>query len=150
MIFAKIRLYIAAVLFFGWIAYLAYLALNFNHPVILSRSQLLTTEWAVVADIKVDEKGDPSPEVQVVEDLHWDKQKPELPKSISIINLADANYPEKKKLESGKHLLLLGKKQGDQYTVALTPNSPGEHGGRVYLYPWNPEIEKQFQKYRSP
>lgn len=142
MSFAKIRLCFAAILFVGWIGYLAYLALNFAHPVIVSRSQFMAADLLVVAEIALDEAGKPKPVVDLIENL----SKGELPPKLTIANLTDLKYPEEKTPKAGKHLLLLQKLEVGSYKVAATPPSPGDKGGRVYIYPWLPDVEKQVKK----
>ena len=41
MTVARVRLLLAAVLFFGWLGWLAYLAYFKTHPVVVSRSQVM-------------------------------------------------------------------------------------------------------------
>ena len=142
MSFAKIRLFLAALMFVGWIGYLAYLALNFAHPVVVSRSQWMAAEFPVIAEIEVDASGKANPAATLVESL----RKGELPAKLNVSNLADLEYPEKRPPHSGRHLLLLMRTEGNSFKVVPTPPSPGDHGGKFYIYPWTPEVEKQAVK----
>ena len=47
---ARVRLIVAAVLFFGWLCWLGYLAFTKTTPVIVSRSQVMAANRFVVAD----------------------------------------------------------------------------------------------------
>ena len=66
---ARVQLIVAAILFVGWLGYLAYLALGHSQPVVVSRTQLMNAtsfptlpdisgSW-VVAEVDVDESGKP-------------------------------------------------------------------------------------------
>src|SRR5208282_4262454 len=48
---AVVRLVVAAVLFAGWIGFLAYLAVTSSRPVVLSRPQFLVSTYDVIADV---------------------------------------------------------------------------------------------------
>src|SRR2546425_12893870 len=85
---AKLRLAVAAILFLGWIGYLAYLVLISRHPVILSRPQFLVSNLYVVATLTSDAD---KPEKKVhIEEIIWavtEKDRPTKGEEITVEDL---------------------------------------------------------------
>lgn len=65
----RIRLVVAAVLFFGWIAWLSYAAVSKSRGPVVSRAQAAATTHPVIAELKDGTEGQPSQFVVVVEAL---------------------------------------------------------------------------------
>jgi hypothetical protein len=82
-------LVVTGALFFGWLAFLGYLAATKTNPVIVSRSQAMASTHFVTAEVKVDPAtGLPERLVTAVEDLrpHGDPLDP----AIAVLNIKDA------------------------------------------------------------
>jgi len=116
-----LRLLIAAVLFVGWIGWLAYLAFTASQPVVLSRPQLLISNFDVIAEIS----GLDRP--VTIQEVSWPRDSKDLPKAgqdISIVNLAECDDKEHGWEGPGTYILPLTI-DGKTYQVAPTPRSPG-------------------------
>jgi hypothetical protein len=134
-----VLLAVSALLFAGWLTWLGVQALKHAQPVVVSRAQLLSAKYLVVA--KVGEGG--SVHVNEV----W--RSPERPA------LRPGDTPKVADLETavgyqgpGEYLLPLAAGANDQYAVPLPPVSPGynkplpEHRR---IYPWTPEVQRQLE-----
>jgi hypothetical protein len=117
---ARVRLWIAAALFAGWIGWLAYLAATTTHPVVLSRPQFLVSTLDVIADVHA-ANGHPAEEVTVRE-VHWPPNGREklVGEQIRVIDLPRCEGWD----GAGSYILPLVR-DGDAYRVASTPPSPG-------------------------
>jgi hypothetical protein len=138
---ARFRLLLTAVLFVGWIGYLAYLAFTSGtrpvtqeHPIVLSRAQLLVSTLDVIAELHADQ--DRPATTVTIKAVHWSRQEPP-PVSpgatISVPNLAHSSGWK----GPGEYILPLVKTAGGEYEVASTPLSPGykpsgEAPARIY------------------
>jgi hypothetical protein len=134
---AVFRLVLAALLFFGWIGWLAYLTTTLSHSVVLSRPQLLVSDLAVIAQVDSDGSDDSRPGATVdVREVAWSrdgKDKDLEGKSISVPNLPEISREDGWE-GPGRYLIPLVKKQAGadgatQYSVPGIPSSPGfPHG----------------------
>jgi hypothetical protein len=120
-----VGLALSAVVFLGWIGYLAFLVYTTHHPrsVVLSRPQLLNADLDVVARVN-----DPSGPVTVraVEWVRAGLQPPAEGESLRVTNLKQClvDNEETRSLPPGEYLLPL-KRVGDDFEVAPTAPSPG-------------------------
>ena len=144
---AKLRLIVAAVLFFGWLGWLGYLAFTASQPVVLSRPQFLVANLIVIADIE-DLK---SP--VLVREIYWPApQQALLPadKKLEIANLADCS--DRGWAGPGPYILAL-MSDGKAYYLVPTPPSPGFRAGkaaapRIYLL--TPQTRSQLGQIEKP
>ena len=159
MTVARVRLVVAAVLFFGWLGWLAYLAYFKTHPIVVSRSQVMAANRYVVAKIKFEpDTGALSKEVTVETDLH--PQGPPLTGTIRVPNLETAEIVGGgTRFEADKQYLLLLSPLpgGNEQIFELTrppgriyrpppPNNKRTEPGRPYAYRWdNDEVRRQFE-----
>jgi hypothetical protein len=142
-----IRLSLAALLFFGWIGYLSYLAATSRHTVVLSRPQFLTSSLDVIAAVERPD-GNGEPGVKVLE-VHWprdDAARKLEGTTIPVADLADCEgYGD-----PGEYILPLNRDTKGIYHVAPTPPSPGYGGGRPRIYPLTLETRQQLQNVPKP
>lgn len=147
MKFARLRLVVAALLFAGWIGWLAYLALTSSRPRLLSRPQFLVSQLDVVAVLKAGDHG-PSPDVQV-EEIYWSSLPPQELRSTRVSNLSRLTAEDGWE-GPGRYLLPLVKEH-DHYRVASIPPSPGldprHERPRIYLV--RPEMLEQLRVIRG-
>lgn len=139
MSFPRVRLYVAAALFIAWLGYLAFLVVNYRHPMVVSRSQWSAADTIVVAEVVLDDMGKPSEEVSLVESLRGK----DVAKTFRVPGLRDALPPTQQPFTETRRLLLLRAVPGGGYQIAETPPSPGDGVTRRYVYPWSPEVERQ-------
>jgi hypothetical protein len=139
---AVVRLLVAALLFAGWVGYLVYLVVTTPRtpagtPLVLSRPQILVSEFDVVGEVERTKMGDV---VKVLTVLYPDSEKGLEGKQITITNLDQCKalpradqHTDQKAVEvppdysgPGQYLLPL-RKVGDglDYEVVPTPGSPG-------------------------
>jgi hypothetical protein len=138
MTFAKIRLGLAALLFAGWLGWLAYAVANKGTVQVVSRAQLL------VIEVK-----DASGAAIVKENLRGETASGE----IAIVNWRTAVLPlsDRKSsdtLSPGVYLVAVNKVVGNQFSIAGLPRSPGieaQTAERPLVYPWNDDVQKQVQ-----
>ena len=150
MSLARIRLFVTAALFVGWLGWLGYLAANKTNPAIVSRSQVMAATHFVVARVAFDpETGVPSKDVTVVEDLR-PVGKP-LFNSLRVTNLNDAQIAGGHRYEDrGEYLLLLERDPlGDgEWKLVVPPERRGRTDkapARPWAYRWDdPELKRQF------
>src|SRR5262245_38596581 len=126
MTFAKLRLIVAALLFFGWLGWLGYAVSRKGTVQIVSRAQLTAATHWVVAELKVGSDGLPIEKVTVKEVIRGDKITGE----IEVRRLASALTPlpvagESRSPPPGDYLLPLVKVGDGVYRVAGSPRSPG-------------------------
>jgi hypothetical protein len=147
---ARLRLILSALLFAGWIAWLAYLAATTTRPNVLSRPQFLFSTLDVVA--LIDEKdGQPVDDVKVLE-VHWPPHADAFKGPIKVTNLKECAKPERGWVGAGEYILPLAK-YGDQYEVVKIPESPGFPEGslnRYRIYRRTPETMRQLQSIQKP
>jgi hypothetical protein len=150
MTVARARLLIAAVLFFGWLGWLAYLALTQTNPVVVSHSQVMAADRFVVGEVSLDPStGALGKTVAVVEDLKPDGAP--LGGTIEVRNLEEAEVAggDDRFRDKGHYLLMLKPIGENKFDLARPPgrsaHAPG--GGRPWVYPWdNPVVRRQFEE----
>jgi hypothetical protein len=140
----RMRLMIAALLFCGWIGWLAYLAVTATHPIVLSRPQLLVSTLDVIAAVGGD---DQKPESTVtVQEVHWPPGNRNIPEKITITNLSRSEGWQ----GPGDYILPLVK-NGDHYHVSGIPPSPGYPGSdQPRIYRANAETRHQLDAIKKP
>jgi hypothetical protein len=140
------RLILAALLFFAWVGWLAYLSTTAARPVVLSRPQFLVSNLDVIAEVaSVD-----SPEVRVRE-VHWPQTEQAsllINKAISVKNLTECREDW---TGPGLYILPLMSDSRDEYVIAPIPRSPtfpgpGTREGRPRIYPDTPHTRAQLNK----
>lgn len=146
---AAVRLVLAAVLFFGWIGVLVYLAATESQPVVLSRPQLLVSSLDVIAQID-----DPKTGTAVIRQVHWpqDENAPKrIAQKLAVANLADCEGWQ----GPGEYILPLVP-EGDGYRVAPLPRSPGfepdphSDAGRPRIYRATRQTLRQLGEVQKP
>ncbi len=127
-----------AVLFVGWIGYLAYLALTTRNPIVLSRPQLLAADVVVLG--RVDALDGPVVVEKVVRAAK-PEQAPAEGKPVEIRNLSECKDDWG---GAGRYLLPLTAEPGGKgYRVTAIPRSPGYFGGSPRIYRATPRTEAQ-------
>lgn len=145
MTVARARLLVAAVLFFGWLCWLGYLAAYKTRPVVVSRSQAMAATRFVVGEVRIEpDTGALSKEVTVKQDLH--PVGDPMPGTIRVTNLEQAEIAGGgTRFEDRKdYLLLLTPMPGGNGAVFELTRPPG----RVYRRP--PSNDKQIEKRVEP
>jgi hypothetical protein len=150
---SRARLTVTAVVFAGWIAFLAYLALTTTHPVVLSRPQFLAADTCVLAELKAGDDGAPAAAVEVRK-VFWSAGNP--PKgAITVANLpelrrkGDSKDPDHGWDGPGEYVLALTRVRGNPdnlYRITPIPRSPsfwGPQQGRIY--PASPRVLRQLE-----
>jgi hypothetical protein len=157
---ARLKLVVAAVLFAGWIGYLAYLVVGLaqqepagpdGKPVVLSRPQFLVATLVVTAE--VEDRTD-RPTRAIVKAVHWPQNAETaalVDQTVEVRNLARSEGLN----EAGRYILPLWSER-DTFQVAPTPPSPGYPPGgpsreagpsRVYLS--TPHTQEQLEQIRA-
>jgi hypothetical protein len=150
MMFARIRLVVAAILFLGWLGWLAYAVSQKGSVQIVSRAQLAAATHWVIADVNVGPDGIPLTKVAVKESRFGEK----LAGAIEVKNLGSSATPlpvngESRTPPAGEYLLPLVKVGEGVYAIAGLPRSPGYEAQtpqRPVIYPWNDDVKKQVAK----
>ena len=134
----RLRLIVAAALFFGWMAWLGYAAVSKSHGPVVSRAQAAGATQVIEAKIEAGADHKPQPTVTVVQSLKGDL-KPGT--TVEVINLDDAAGFA----EAGNYLLLLSKSRtSDAYQVVGPQRSPGDNlVGKPVIYPWAEGVPEQ-------
>jgi hypothetical protein len=172
------RLFLTAILFAGWLGYLAHLVMCRPHtpdglrgafegrPVTLSRPQFLVSTLDVVAEVS----GDKGEKVVVKEVLFPKNNSPvEAEQTIHVANIDQCHpvgdpvardvTPPPDYNGPGKYLLPLqpaDKEDGHHYQVVPTPPSPGFPSpsgvsvGPPRIYPYTQEIRAEYQEIGKP
>jgi hypothetical protein len=128
-----------ALMFAGWLFWLAYLAATASRPIVLSRPQLLVSTLVVVAEIH-EKDGRPDPRV-VISQIPWLRQGKEkrVGEEIKVTNLTDCDN-----WRGPGHYILFLVPDGLDWRVATIPPSPGyDFGGRPRIYASSPETLAQ-------
>ena len=160
MTVARVRLLVAAVLFFGWLCWLGYLAFTKTSPVVVSRSQVMAANRYVVARVKIEpDTRALSKDVSVAQDLH-PQGAPLTGTTIKVTNLEAAEIVGGgARFEDGQeYLLLLTPLPGGAFELTRPPgrvyrppppNDKRTEAGRPYAYRWdNEEVRRQFESLR--
>ena len=132
MTFARIRLIVAALLFLGWLGWLAYAVSQKGTVQIVSQAQLAAATHWVIADVTVGPDGIPLTKVAVKESRFGDK----LTGTIEVKNLGSSATPlpvngDSRTPPAGEYLLPLVKLRDGVYEIAGLPLAglPGADAG---------------------
>jgi hypothetical protein len=143
------RLIIPALLFGGWLGWLAYLAATKTNPVVVSRSQIMAADRFVVAEVTLNSQGFPNKTVTVLDDLR--PTGPPLSGTISVENIEKGRVAGAKEFREGtRYLLPLSVSGTGGYVLTVQPRSPGQEFVdpdklRPWAYRWDdPEVQRQF------
>jgi len=153
MSFARIRLFIAVVLFFGWLAWLGFAVSQKGTVQIVSSAQLTAATHVVVGTVTLDASGRADPKVQVREILRSpDADKTEGTITIERVDKCVTPLPVNgsRDLAAGDYLFLLVK-DGTTFRVAGLPRSPGIEATtpeRPIAYPWTDGVKAQLRKWK--
>jgi hypothetical protein len=155
------RLALAAVLFVGWISYLAYLAATTTDPIVLARPQFLTAQLYVIGRIS----SETPVEIVTVQEVVWAADAADLKLGkITVKNLPKCGMKEQPKGEfvwpgAGDYILALSHtKNAGVFTVTLRPRTPGFAGHAVLaqiemvgapIYPVTPQTLEQLQNIKA-
>src|SRR5438105_4982981 len=118
---ARLRLLLAALLFFAWIGWLAYLAakVTLEPPLVLSRPQFLVSNLDVIGQIEqIPDHDDQLTPVKIVEVHYPPGEKVLEGKTIQVAALAGCRKDWK---GAGSYILPLVR-SGDKYFVATVPH----------------------------
>ncbi len=143
---AKVRLALAAALFFGWMALLGYTAFNKSRAPIVSRAQAAGTLVAVRAKLTDGGDGRPAPQADALANVTGEGPKPG---PILVPNLPNAiGFAG-----TGEYLLLLVPEVSldgtDTYRVTGQQRSPGadlDGVGPPKIYAWSADVEAQARR----
>jgi hypothetical protein len=137
---SRLRFIVAAVLFFIWVGYLAYLALGTADPTVLSRPQLLVSTQDVIAQVD-DVGGKPATSVNV-QSVHYPAGSNLAGQTIEVSNLPNCVGWR----GAGDYILpLIETDKG--YQVAPLPRSPGFIGTQRSINP--PRIYRLTEETRA-
>jgi hypothetical protein len=142
----RVRLFIASVLFVGWLSYLGFAALTKSREPVISRAQAAAAKHALVATIQ-EEGGKPRSTVKVLESL-WG-EGPAAGTETVIENLPSATT-KGGYTGSGDYLLLL---TDPPFRVVGQQRSPGNdlaHVGPPLIYRWSEGLRREFQALPPP
>jgi hypothetical protein len=146
MIGARVRLALAAALFFGWLGLLGYTAYNKSRAPIVSRAQAAATPVAVRAKLTDGGDGRPAPRAEVLAKLTA-SGPPAGP--ILVPNLPNASGFA----GTGEYLLLLSPAVSldgaDTYRLTGQQRSPGadlDGVGPPKIYEWSADVEAQVRR----
>jgi hypothetical protein len=146
----RMALIIAAAAFLGWMIFLGSKAWQYrNPPVIVSRAQLLASEYDVVADVAADPTDPAKPALNVtVQEVLYSADANAAPKkgqTITVQNLASGIGFH----GAGAYVLPLSKRNG-LYYLAVPPVDPGvPKTFDPRLYPATEEVRRQFADIRA-
>jgi hypothetical protein len=153
----KILLYLAIVLFVGWLAYLIHLGLSHHppwaqeHPTVISRPQILVSQLIVVAHLDGEES--PNEVLKVTQVLFPSVEKAGIKEGekIRVLNMPSCT---KNWSGAGDYLVPLDKGNDTGFVVTSIPRSPGFNvlgaHAQPLIYRWTQEIEAQFQQVPKP
>ena len=153
MSFARIRLYIAAMLFFGWLAWLGVAVSQKGTVQIISSAQLTAATHVVVGTVTLDASGRADPKVQIREVFRsLDADKIQGVITIERVDKCVTPLPVNgsRDLAAGDYLFLLIK-DGSTFRVAGLPRSPGVEASmpeRPIAYPWTDDVKAQLRKWK--
>jgi hypothetical protein len=142
---ARIRLIVAAVLFLGWMVWLALAVADKGSVDPVSRAQLTEATILVTAEVTSVE-GKPARKVKVVQRLS--ATGPADGAEIDVANLSQAVVPGKGFPGDGVYLLPLVPRDGSGFSLAGLPRSPGYEPANPphpSIYPWNEATRVQLK-----
>lgn len=144
---SPIALAIAALIFVGWMIFLGTLAIRKSKPVVVSRSQLLVSQYEVEVDLQSAPAGREPAKVKVVSVLYSASDSPPSGE-ITVTNLGQTQGF----VGPGAYMLPLVK-HGDRYEVASYPPDPGypvaHEPPKPRIYPLTEEVRQQHRQIRS-
>lgn len=146
MKFQRLLFVAALTLFVAWLGWLA-TAVFATKPTIVSRAQLTEATVLVVAELTVDDSGQPRSPATVLFCLTPDG--PAANTAIDVTNLPAASVPGKPLPGGGQYLLPLVP-AGTAYRIAGLPRSPGYDLGPTdppLIYPWTADVQAQLKRY---
>jgi hypothetical protein len=140
----RLRLFLAAALFFGWVGWLGYAAAVKSRAPVVSRAQAAVATYVVVADVRVPAGGKLPTRVHVSENLHG--TGPPAPTDLEV-----ANLPETQGFDGdGDYLLMLRPDPATGgYAVVGQQRSPGYElsgVGKPMIYRWSDDVRGQVKK----
>ncbi len=153
MSFARIRLIVAALLFFGWLAWLGVAVSQKGTVQIVSSAQLTAATHIVVGTVTLDASGRADPKVQIREVFRsLDADKIQGVITIERVDKCVTPLPVNgsRDLAAGDYLFLLIK-DGTTFRVAGLPRSPGVEAStpeRPIAYPWSDDVKAQLRKWK--
>ena len=153
MSFARIRLFISVMLFFGWLAWLGVAVSQKGTVQIISSAQLTAATHVVVGTVTLDASGRADPKVQIREVLRsLDADKIQGVITIERVDKCVTPLPVNgsRDLAAGDYLFLLIK-DGSTFRVAGLPRSPGVEASmpeRPIAYPWTDDVKAQLRKWK--
>ena len=162
MSFARARLILAALLFFGWLSWLGYAVSKNGKVPVVSRAQLTAATHLVVAEVKAGGDGLPEPSARVVEVIRIPTPIGTVPTTtpvavdskIYITNLQEAQTPDATGFPGpGLYFMALTKDDHDTFRIAGMPRSPGyeaqeptrKNGPGPIVYPWSDAFKAQLR-----
>ncbi len=145
---SPLALAIAALLFVGWMIFLGTQALRKSNPVVVSRAQLMVSQYEVEVDLESPPTGPEPQKVKVLSVLYKSDDSPPSGE-ITVTNLGDTQGFT----GPGAYLLPLVK-HGDRYEVAGYPDDPGfvpdpKKPLKPRIYPLTDEVRRQHRQIRS-
>ena len=146
----RLFLAVSAVLFFGWLAWLSYAALNKSREPIVSRAQAALAPMPVRAKVDADSKSAPAALVTVVEPLR--PESPPKDAKILVSNLPSASGFT----GDGEYLLLLAPDRlailpdGSFKSHIVAPRPSQTNSEPVPIYPWSPDVAAQVKRLYPP
>ncbi len=169
---SRVRLTVAAILFLGWIGWLAYLAATTTRPVVLSRPQFLAADLYAIATLKRGpDDADLPAEEATVQQVVWSKDNDDLEgKTIVVKNLIvvktvmKGDPPQAESTQEptegwagpGVYLIPLTRKTQlgqSVYEVTRIPRSPGYPSrdvlGPARIYPATPVARRELQDLKA-
>jgi hypothetical protein len=144
---SPVLLAVTALLFVGWLGYLAVQVWKYRTPpVVVSRAQLLAAKYDVVAEVRAKADGRPDGDVTVRKVLFAaDAAGPKDEDRIMVGNLVDCDGFA----GPGPYVLPLSTTAEGHFRVAGLPFDPGRAGDpRPRVYPDTTAVREQFQALR--
>ena len=146
-------LVLSAVLFLGWIGWLAYLVATARPPVVLSRPQFLASTLDVIGRVDARPDGRPNPEVSVRE-VRWPQEGPEKALAGTTVTVHDLPEHAEGGWAGPDSYILPLVKDGKDYRVARIPHSPGfeadTQAARARIYRETPQTLCQLEEVPKP
>jgi hypothetical protein len=138
----RVRLFLAAALFLGWLGWLGYAAAVKSRAPVVSRAQAAVTTYAVVADLRAGAGGVPTAKAVVTEVLAG--SGPPAGTTIDVENLSEAHGFD----GDGDYLLLLRQDPAaGGYAVVGQQRSPGYDptfiSSKPLIYRWSDDVRAQ-------
>jgi len=143
---ARIRLYVAAAAFLGWMVWLSLAVLDKGRVTPVSRAQLTEANVLVVAEVP-DSAGRPASKVKIV--VRIGANGPAEGAEIDVANLPQAGVPGQGFPGPGTYLLPLLSRDNATYSIAGLPRSPGYEAAsnpiQPSIYPWTDSLQTQLR-----